>query len=154
MLVECLVYISVFFVVVGLAFAAFYRALDFARQLRRNAGDITLALDVGERWRTDVRSATAPLQLAEEGPTLVLRVPRGSSETTYLVTEGSLYRRATQDAPPIRLMSNLKSLRFHRDQRERIVSWRCEMELKSRLKSARLPPLFTFLAAASPDWRP
>jgi hypothetical protein len=38
-----------------------------------------------------------------------------------------------------------------KDERERVVTWRWEVELKNAQKGARLRPLFSFQAVASSD---
>src|SRR5690349_18177766 len=65
-LIECLVYISLVFVILGMATVAFYRCFDNMKSLRRNSNDITQALNVGELWREDVRAATKPVRFAAE----------------------------------------------------------------------------------------
>ncbi len=68
-LLECLVYVAVLFVIFAVAGPAHVRVLDHTRQMRRVAADIARALDAGERWRADVRAATAPPRLVGEEPT-------------------------------------------------------------------------------------
>src|SRR5438128_5034595 len=63
MLVDCLVYLAIWAVVVGLAFSAFFRSMSYSKNLARNADDIAPALQAGERWREDVRAATGPFKL-------------------------------------------------------------------------------------------
>ena len=48
MLVECMVYVALFAVVTGLAFAAYYRSEQTARSLHRNATDILRVVKTGE----------------------------------------------------------------------------------------------------------
>ena len=62
MLVDCLVYLAIWVVVVGLAFSAFYRCMSYSKNLARNADDIARALKAGERWREDVRAAAGPFK--------------------------------------------------------------------------------------------
>src|SRR5213593_4873328 len=63
MLVDCLVYLAIWTVVVGLAFSAFFRCMSYSKNLARNADDIARALKAGERWRQDVRAASGPFKL-------------------------------------------------------------------------------------------
>src|SRR5262245_40944303 len=51
MLIDCLAYIALLALILTMAFAAFYRANDYSRELSRNTADITRALQAGERWR-------------------------------------------------------------------------------------------------------
>src|SRR5438552_14699401 len=46
LLIECLVYFSIW-LVMGLAFAAFYRCVDYSKALSRNAADIVRVLQAG-----------------------------------------------------------------------------------------------------------
>ena len=64
-LIECLVYIAVLAVVLNLSFVAYYRYDQHTHSLRRNADDITRALRAGERWREDVRTASASPHVIE-----------------------------------------------------------------------------------------
>jgi hypothetical protein len=148
MLMECIVYLSVFFLVAGLALAAFYRALDFTRALRRTSGEISLALDAGERWRADLRAATGPVRVTENDGINALHIPRGADETVYSVSDGGVRRRAGRQSPEVQVLSGIKNARFVRDQREHVIAWRWELELKTNLKAARLRPLFSFVGAA------
>jgi len=151
LLIECLVYVALFMVITGLATAAFYRALDNSRRLRRNVGDIALALEAGERWRAEVRSATAPLRLVTEAAQQTLHIPRGADEIVYAFAEGTLRRRATAGAVWTKALANLKSSQMTREERNGVVSWRWEIEFKSQLKETRVRPLFSFLAVAAAD---
>src|SRR6266487_4316060 len=62
-LVDCVAYIGLLAVILTMAFAAFYRALERSRDLSRNAAEIVRALQAGERWRADVRASARPPQL-------------------------------------------------------------------------------------------
>ena len=148
MLLECLVYVALFAVVTGLAFAAFYRADQSSRDLHRNANEILRIVKAGEIWREDVRRATAPLQLIEEPDFQLLRVPRGTNEVWYEFANNEIRRRAAPDSTPVKLMSNLKSSHLQIDVRKLVSSWRWEVELKTKEKIPRIKPVFTFQAVA------
>src|SRR5580765_2729022 len=75
LLIDCLVYIGLLAVLLGLAFIAFYRVSDYSRHLSQNAADISRALYAGERWRKDVRTATGTPQLVQSGEGAVLHLP-------------------------------------------------------------------------------
>src|SRR5262245_652723 len=83
MLVECMVYVALFALITGLAFAAFYRAEKNSRHLRHNSEDILRVVTAGELWRKDIRRATAPLKLVEMPEAQVLHVPQGTNEVLY-----------------------------------------------------------------------
>ena len=74
-----------------MAFLAYYRATEHSRDLSRNAADIVRALNVGERWREDVRTATTPPFPDEDGG---VRLPHDGGEITYAFRGGAVLRRA------------------------------------------------------------
>ena len=150
MLVDCLVYLAVWGVVVGLAFSAFYRCLSYSTNLTRNADDIARTLRAGERWRADIREATSPPKLvAQDTGVEALQIPQKSGEVIYRFTDGAVLRRAGTNASWMPALSGVKSSRMARDERQRVVSWRWEIELKNRQRVARVRPLFTFQAVAA-----
>jgi len=148
MLIECLVYIAGFFLITGLAFAAYYRSLENTRGLRHNADDITRALKAGERWRADVRSARGPLALEQANDEQVLHIPQASGEIIYLFSQGIVWRKTPAESVPVTLLDAVKGSRILNDGRDDAAAWRWELELASRQKVVRLRPLFTFMAAA------
>jgi len=150
MLVDCLVYLAIWTVVVGLAFSAFYRCMSYSKNLARNADDIARALKAGERWRQDVRAASGPFKLVawEAVVEQALHIPQKTNEVIYLFIDGAVLRQGGTNAPWIPVLSGVKSSRMEQDERERLVSWRWEVELKSKQKVARVRPLFTFQAVA------
>jgi hypothetical protein len=151
LLVECLVYFSIWLVVMGLAFAAFYRCLDYSKALSRNAADIVRVLQAGERWRDDVRGATGPLELFELEDDLALHIPQTAGETIYLFMKGGIWRSTGKSAPRMQILSGVRTSRMLKDERERVVTWRWEIELKNAQKAARVRPLFSFQAVTSSD---
>jgi hypothetical protein len=151
MLVECLVYVAVFMVIAGLATAAFYRAFENSKRIRRNVADIALALEAGERWRAEVRGATAPPRLEADSAQPTLRIPKGADEIAYSYADGTLLRRTAASAPWTKALANLKSSTMVREERNGVISWRWEIEFKSQLKETRLRPLFSFRAVAAAD---
>jgi hypothetical protein len=150
MLVDCLVYLAIWAVVVGLAFSAFFRSMSYSKNLARNTDDIARALKAGERWREDVREAAGPFKLVTGEASLeqALHIPRKTGEVIYLFLDGAVLRQSGTNAPWIHALSGVKSSRMERDERQRVVSWRWEVELKNKQKVARVRPLFTFQAVA------
>ena len=108
MLVDCLVYIAIWMVVTGLAFSAFYRSLNYTRQLNRYTDDIALTMQVGERWREDIRRATAPLQMVgvESSIAQALHIPQKTNEVIYLFIDGMVLRQAQTNAVVTGLVNN------------------------------------------------
>jgi len=149
MIVECLVYLSVFFVRCGVAGACFYRALEATRQLQRQTATISQVLDVGERWRADVRKAVSPIKLEVEGEAPLLRIPTaGGAEVDYRFYEGQLLRRAGVDRNWAKVLSGLRATSFQASGRAGLAAWRWELEVRSPLQRVRLRPLFSFQAVA------
>jgi hypothetical protein len=148
MLVECLVYISIFALLTGLAFSAYYRCLDNYRDLRRNAEAVAKVLQVGEQWRQDVRSSTAtPLYEREEDEER-LRLPQLNGEITYGFCRGIIWRKANTGVAPQTVLASVKKSQVIKESHGPIGVWRWEIELDTRQKTVRMVPLFTFQAVA------
>ena len=149
LLVECLVYMAVWSVVVGLALATFYRTWDNSRSLTRYTEDVTRALKAGERWRAEVRQATQPLKLVSK-PGIddqALHIPQAGGEIVYFCTGTNLLRRVGGEGPWTVVLPALKGSRMVADAREAVTSWRWELELTSPPKRpTRFQPLLTFQA--------
>jgi hypothetical protein len=154
MLLEAIVYIAAFFTITGLATAAFYSVWDHSKHLQRNTNDIAHVLEAGERWRGEVRQATAPLQLAETSGAPELRIPQSAGEIVYVLQGDTLLRRPGGKAERPKVLSRIKTSRFFRQERQGVVSWRWELELQSELKSAQVRPLFSFTAVAAAERQP
>ena len=150
LLVECLVYIGLSALVVGMAFAAFYHVWENAQSIRRVSADIARTLQAGERWREDVRRATGPLILsggAGAGPK-TLTIPQANAEVTYVFTSTNVTRSGGSTASQVQTVSGVKAFRLVEERRRQVSIWRWEIELRSSPK-AKLRPLFTFLAVES-----
>ncbi len=148
MLIEMLVYIALFVVVVGCATMMFNHYWDNAESLRRNGDDIARALDVGERWRADVRGAAGAVELTVANGAEQCRIPAATGEVTYTFANGEIRRQAGAAAPDTLWLSNVKSSQMQSDARAGVAAWRWELELKSGRGDPRLHPLFTFECAA------
>jgi hypothetical protein len=150
LLVDCLVYLALWAVVVGFAFSAFFRCMSYSKNLARNADDIARALKAGERWRQDVRAASGPFKWValEAGDGQALHIPQKTNEVIYRFIDGAVLRQGGTNAPWIPALSGVKSSRMEKDERQRLDSWRWEVELKNKQKVARVRPRFTFEAVA------
>ncbi len=143
-LTECLVYIALFFMVVGLAFVAYERTQDTSKKLRKSAEDIASSLHAGERWREDIRQA-------KKEPVIVgdsMQITQSDGEVRYLFREGKIFRQGPQMQQPAPVLSGVKNSRMVKDAGQSVTSWRWEVELATKEKSPRLQPLFTFQAVA------
>ncbi|MBI2927220.1 MAG: hypothetical protein HYY24_16120 [Verrucomicrobia bacterium] len=146
LLSECLIYIGVFTLIVGLGFSAFYRTLEYSRDLRRNADDIVRALKAGERWRDDIRRATMPPRVVAGDRASVLEIPQASGVVSYTFDGRSLWRKTTQRDTAEEIIPGVKASQMQMDSRAHVKSWRWEIELSGRKKIPRVRPLFTFQA--------
>ena len=141
-MIEMLVYIAVLAVVVNLAFFAYYRYDQQMRNVRRNADDIVRAMRAGERWRDDVRNATASPRAIEDG----MVIPWRSGEIVYVFADGTVWRRAAGSQTVA--LKNVSASTMSSDPRDRVSAWRWELELTSPKKTVLMRPLFTFTAVS------
>ena len=147
LLIECLVYLSVFAVILGLGLGAFYVCWDHSKALHYATDDITAALHAGERWRADVRRATGAIIGETTTAGGQVRIPLGTGDIIYSFNDGEIHRRvATSDFSEL-LLANVKASEMVRETRGPVAAWRWELELVPRRKEIRLPLAFTFEAA-------
>lgn len=148
-LIELLVYMTLLFLVLGLAYTAMYRSMDASTALRRNANDISQTLKTGELWRDDVRDAVRPIHLEKSGQEIILHVPRKQTEVDYIFATNVVSRRVGRGEWST-VLDHVKNCAFVDDQREKVKAWRWELELQpSRKRITRVRPLFTFIAVPS-----
>lgn len=154
LLIECLVYMSVMLVLLGVAYCAFYRFMDYSRVLRGNSDDIAQALHAGELWRADLRAATGNIRLeaGSDGPVLI--IPDARSGVTYRTTTNAVLRRVGSGAWAT-VLHRVKASAMSADARTHVTAWRWELELQPRSrKPSRVRPLFTFTAVPQRDLTP
>lgn len=147
-IIECLVYLGLVMLLLGLGTIAFYRCFDNTKGLRRNANDITRAVNAGELWRNDIRAASRAIQVDETD--LTIRIPQREREVWYRFADTQVLRKTSKDAPWLPLLSKVQSSRMASDPRAHVIAWRWELELQTSRKEARVRPLFTFLAVPEP----
>ncbi len=153
MLVECLIYLAVTTVLVGLGMALFIRCQSAASNLSRNADDIAAALQAGERWRADLRLATAsPVCAGTDAPELT--IPQAGGMVIYRFADDAVWRRAESDATWTRLLERVKHAGWNSDPRGPVTAWHLDLELKSKRLTAKLRPLFSFIGVAQEGARP
>ena len=149
LMIECLVYIGMVFVLLGVASVALYQCMDRSVVLRRNADDITSVLHAGERWRADVRAARAGIRLEPTSSGEILHLPSPRGDVTYRFSQNEMFRRFG-DGGWTRVLSNLKSSTMQPESRTNISAWCWEIELEPRIKgpvkAGKIRPLFTFIA--------
>jgi len=151
-LAEMLVYMGVLSIVMGVAWLSYYRVMGDSMALARNTEDIVRTLKAGERWREDIRSATAPPRLADG----VLHIPQGAAEVLYRLSGNAVERRIAGNPPAdeaarwLPALTRLKASRMQADAGKLVASWRWEVELESR-RAARIRPRFTFMAVPTAE---
>lgn len=150
MLAECLIYIAISAVLVGVAFMLFFRCMDTARNFSRNADDITGALSVGERWRADLRRATETPS-ASQPDLLDLVIPVGARHVIYLFENGAIWRSESGDASWSMLLDRVESAEWHSERRVHTTAWHFDLEMKTRKKNATVNPLFSFVGIAAEE---
>ena|SRR5438445_6082841 len=153
LLIECLVYMGALFAVLGVAYCVCFGFWDNTLGLRRNADDIAAALRTGERWRDDVRAASAPLRVEDSPYGTLLHIPQKTREVVYLSHDHSILR-WSEGGSWVSQLTNVKSSSMREDKRRQVAAWRWEIELMARRKSVRLHPLFTFEAVPNPVIQP
>ncbi len=154
LLIECLVYMSVMFLLMGVAYCAFYRFMDNSRILRGNTDDIARAMHAGELWRADLRAATGSIQweAGAEGFTLIIPDARGG--VSYQMTNNAMLRRVGSGAWAT-VLNRVKASAMSADTRTNVTAWRWELELQPRArKPSRVRPLFTFTAVPQQNLTP
>lgn len=146
-LIECLMYITLLALVMALGYTAMYRSMDASTGLRRNASDITQALNAGERWREDVRAATQTPRVEKiSNDEILLHIQQANAEVVYRFSSNSVTRRVgSADWAPA--LEHVSKSTFVSEPRQKVTAWKWEVELQPYRKSlTRLQPLFTFLA--------
>ena len=148
LLVECVVYMALFTIIVGLGMVTFYTCWDNSKALLHVTNDIAVALHAGELWRTDIRNATGKITIETTMDGERLRIPCGTNELIYSFNAGKVSRKSASSDFSESLLATVKTSQMVMDKRGLVSAWRWELELKSHYEETRLPLLFTFEAAA------
>jgi type II secretory pathway pseudopilin PulG len=153
-LIECLAYVGLFALFIVLVMTTFFRTREGADSLRRNADDITRALHAGERWREDVRTATAPPSLVTENGQTWLALPHGTNTTVYTHFQNTVWRQEHTNQTWQPVLTRVTSSHMEADARQHVAAWRWEVELQTKDEMKRTKPSFTFLAVAPKETKP
>jgi len=148
LLIECIVYIGLYAIVVGLGLATFYLCWDNSKALLYVTDDMAAALRAGERWRADVRSATGKITVKTMAQGELLRIPNGTNAILYRFSAGEIHRQLASSNFSESLLPTVQASQMVMDPRGPVSAWRWELELKTRRKETHLPLRFTFEAAA------
>jgi len=147
-LIECLVYIAVFSILLGVGTAAFFFCWDHTRAVIYATNDIETALRAGERWRADVRASTGVISVESTEKGHVVTIPEGAKEIVYRFANGELRRQTAPENVSQLLLPRVKISQMQSDPRGNVAAWRWELELNERRKETHLPIVFTFEAVA------
>ncbi len=145
-LVECMVYIALVMVILGMGLNVYLKLLSFHRDLERNSHDITRTTKAGEIWRADIRSATAHLQIEGQADSLRLTIPIENDSIQYSFRDGTLWRQQSTEQSPQPLLTHIASCQFSKDSRTHTDAWVWDLKLKTKKKTVRIEPQFSFLA--------
>jgi len=145
LLIECLVYIGVLFILLGVSYLALFRCINNSVALRRNADDIAKALHVGECWRADVRSATGNIRFEETNLVRVLHIPNRGGQIIYSFATNTISR-SYNGGPWSQQLTNVASSTMASDRRKTVTAWHWDLELQARRNNSRVSPLFTFMS--------
>ena len=145
LLIECLVYILVLFILLGVSYSALFRCISNSVALRRNAEDISTALHMGEIWRADVRAATGNIRLQETNFVRVFYLPNSRGQTIYCFATNTISR-SYNGGPWSQLLTNVASSTMASDRRKTVSAWYWNLELGTGKSKPRVTPLFTFMS--------
>ena len=147
MLIECMVYVSVFAILLGIGTAAFYFCWDHSRALIYATNDIAAALRAGERWRADVRGATGIISVTNTASGETVQIPQAENKICYRFENGGLRREILPANISRLVLPKVKTSEMTTEPRGGVIAWRWELELAPRRKETVLPLRFTFAAA-------
>jgi hypothetical protein len=146
LLIECLVYIAVFAILLGIGTAAFYFCWDHSKALIYATDDIETALHAGERWRADVRGATGTISVEKTANGELVRIPEAGKEIVYRFDSSGVRREISALNHSQLLLPKVKTSVMLADTRGTVSAWRWELELQQRRREMQLPLMFTFEA--------
>ena len=147
-LIECLVYIAVFGILLGIGTASFYLCWDHTRAMILTATEVESALRAGECWRADVRAATGKISVETTTTGETVRIPKGNKMIVYHLETGELRREVPAQNDSRLLLTKVRVSEMRAAARDGVVAWRWELEATPR-REANFPLLFTFEAAQS-----
>ena len=140
-LVELIVYLGIVAAVLGVGGDALWEAFRNSRRLNENSQQIEAVLRTGERWRREIRHASASPSTTTNS--CRIRTPRGS--VTYSVRGQDLVR-SVSGKPDQVVLHAVKRSAFFKDPATSCQPWRWELELQSDPTRRIVVPLFTFEA--------
>ncbi|MBW8864243.1 MAG: prepilin-type N-terminal cleavage/methylation domain-containing protein [Verrucomicrobia bacterium] len=146
-LIECMVYVVVFAILLGIGTASFIFCWDHTQETIFTANEIETALRAGECWRADVRAATGKISIETTATDETLKIPSGEKEIIYRLAGGELQRETSPQTGARLLLAHVKTSGMKTGVRNGVTAWRWDLELAPRQKDIHFPLLFTFEAA-------
>jgi hypothetical protein len=147
-LIECLVYIAVFSILLGLGTAAFFFCWDHTKAVVYATNDIESALRAGEHWRADIRAASGPISVETAASGQTVTIPEGEKEIIYHFAASELRRQTAPGNVSQLLLPKVMISQMQSDPRGHVAAWRWELELVEHRRETHLPLRFTFEAVA------
>lgn len=144
LLVECLVYLTVFTVLLTGATTVFYYCWDSSTALISQTEQIHAALTAGERWRADIRAATGTIAIDNTGDGETVKIPEGQTEIDYHFDNNQVSRQIGTAKAIV--LTRVKTSDIQMDARGAVTAWRWELELTPRRSETHLSLSFTFEA--------
>jgi hypothetical protein len=149
LLIECLVYIAVFAILMGIGTAAFYFCWDHTRGVILTANDVESILRAGESWRADVRAATGAMAIVPTASGEVVTIPEGGKDILYRLDGGELRREIASQNSSRLLLQRVKTSVMTTELRAGVAACRWELEVTPRRQMPHFPLVFTFEAVPS-----
>ena len=146
-LIECLVYLAVFGLLLGLGTAAFYFCWDHTRATATAAAEIESALRAGEIWRADVRAATGNISVTATPDGEAVEIPGQAGKVVYRFAAGELSRKNNASNHPRVVFEKALHSTMRIEPRGGVTAWRWELELTPPRHEQKFPLRFTFEAA-------
>jgi Tfp pilus assembly protein FimT len=149
MLIECLVYMAVFGILLGIGMAAFYFCWDHTRATILTASEIESALHAGETWRADIRAATGKISVTITPDGEVVEIPDRDERVIYRFAGGELRRENPAQSRSHVLLEKVVTSAMQTEPRTGVAAWRWELEVKPSRQEGHFPLRFTFEAVQS-----
>jgi type II secretory pathway component PulJ len=142
-LIECLVYISLLGVLLGVSGAALDRLWRGTTTIHRTAEDLSRALQAGEHWRADMRLATGAVTVAAGSEEGIVKIPQAGGTIAWVSVSNAVWRWPENDSP-VRMLSHVSASHFNPVSRGAVASWRWDVEIEPSTRRASFRPLFSF----------
>ena len=152
LLFNCLIYLVVFLILIGLGFVVLTKFVSFHGDFKRIANDITRTLRAGEQWRADVRKANGPIEISQDNWQSIFVIPLESERIIYRFDRTNVWKVMPGGMSELSILKNVEECRFVMDQREEVVAWNWEIVLKTKKRRGIKRPLFSFIAAEPGFW--